>query len=237
MSFASQTEYRVRFDWGLNGAGALADSEALVIVDVLSFSTCVDILVSQNGCVFPFRYKDERAEEFARDHVAMLAGPRDEPGSVSLSPLSLLGRGPIAVVLPSPNGSVLTEQLSRKSADMYCACLRNADAVASALSHYKSINVIAAGERWKDGTLRFAIEDLLGAGAVISALSGQKSPEALIAVSGFMSAKDELKTLILQSASGKELVERGFERDVDIATDYNSSSAVSMLRDGAYRAL
>ena len=48
---------------------------------------------------------------------------------------------------------------------MIAGGLRNAAAVAAAAARAGDVvGVIAAGERWPDGSLRPAIEDLLGAG-------------------------------------------------------------------------
>jgi 2-phosphosulfolactate phosphatase len=98
----------------------------------------------------------------------------------------------------------------------------------------KTITVIAAGERWADNTLRPAVEDMIGAGAIISFLTGSRSPESNAALSAFFNVKDELSNVINACASGKELIERGFSVDVDMACEYNASSNVPLLKEGAY---
>jgi 2-phosphosulfolactate phosphatase len=99
---------------------------------------------------------------------------------------------------------------------------------------FGSITVIAAGERWPDGSLRFAIEDLIGAGAVIEGLGGSKSPEASLAEAAFRDGESSIKDLLQECASGRELIERGFERDVELAAELNVSEAVPGLADGRF---
>ena len=51
-------------------------SDVVIIVDVLSFSTCVDIATDRDATVFPYLWKDDRAHEFAIAVDAELAAPR-----------------------------------------------------------------------------------------------------------------------------------------------------------------
>ena len=86
-------------------------------------------------------------------------------------------------------------------------CLRNAQAVATmarTLGH--AIAVIACGERWEDGSLRPAFEDMLGAGAIIKGLAGDCSPEALAAVAVFEQCHSDLPGVLKRCASGKDRV-------------------------------
>lgn len=115
-------------------------------------------------------------------------------------------------------------------------CLRNAGAVARAATGLGSrIAVIPAGARWPDDSLRPALEDWLGAGAVIEGLVGSLSPEAVAARDGFRGARDDLLERVLGCESGKELVERGYEEDVCLARELDVSQSTPLLEDDVYR--
>lgn len=234
MNFATQHPYAIRFEWGIQGVRNVANSGGVtIIVDVLSFSTCVDIACSRDAQILPYQYKDETAEVFARANSALLAVGRSGKG-LSLSPQSLLTIEPnTRLVLPSPNGSTLT--LACKTPVVLSACLRNASAVAAYASRQRTpITVIAAGEQWDNGALRPATEDLIGAGAVIHFLTGDKSPEATVAELAFIGSKENLSSILVGCASAIELIERGFADDVQLAEDFNISSCVPRLINGAY---
>ena len=50
-----QDDYDVRCEWGLHGVQRLAPiSDAVIIVDVLSFSTSVVIAVERGAVIFPY---------------------------------------------------------------------------------------------------------------------------------------------------------------------------------------
>jgi 2-phosphosulfolactate phosphatase len=229
-------DFELRCEWGEQGLARLAPSSGLVIlVDVLSFTTAVDIAVSRGATVFPYGPQHTGAEEFARRRSAEVARKiRIASGGYSLSPSSLtrIGAGR-RIVLPSPNGSALS--LATGLAPTIAGCLRNATAVARAAQEIgKSITVIAAGERWPDGSLRFALEDWLGAGAILAALPGRPSHEARAAIAAFHDARSRLLVVLNECPSGQELIERGFADDVALAAQYDVSTAVPRLRDGAY---
>lgn len=224
----------VYFDWGKNGLLSLANKvDVLIIVDVLSFSTCVDIAVSRGALVYPFAFKDNRATNYATEIKAVLAHKRGE-SKYSLSPESLLDiPNKTKLVLPSPNGSELSTLVS--GIPIFTACLRNAKAVAlqsSTLSN--NIGVVAAGEKWEDNSIRFAIEDMVGAGAVISCFNTELSIEAKAAKLVFDSNEDNIESVLLQSISGQELIDRGYIGDVNIAAKVNVSNVAPRLINGAF---
>ena len=230
----TQAEFDIRLEWGEHGVNLLAPiSDVIIIVDVLSFSTSVEIATSRKAVVYPYRWKDESAQEFARSIGAELA-PKHRNVGFSLSPKSLLNI-PMGtkLVLPSPNGATLT--LATGETPTLAGCLRNARAVAEAAKKYGNrIALVPAGERWPDGSLRPSFEDLIGAGVIIRYLDGNCSPEAYAAKSAFLSAEQELTNLLLQCGSGKELIERGFKEDVFLSAELNVSECVPVLQAGAY---
>ena len=95
------------------------DAEVLIIVDVLSFSTAVDIAVSRGVSVLPFPLGNiESAGLQAAKQGALLALPRKKAsGGPSLSPASLMDLDAGSrLLLPSPNGSRLSTLCIGKTA-------------------------------------------------------------------------------------------------------------------------
>ncbi|MEH2438344.1 MAG: 2-phosphosulfolactate phosphatase [Nostoc sp.] len=234
----NQLEFNLRCEWGSQGVAQLAPiSDVIVIVDVLSFSTCVEIATNNGAIIFPYAYKDESAIDYAKSVQAELASHRQRwtTSGYSLSPKSVtqISAG-TRLVLPSPNGSFLT--LHTGNTPTLAGCLRNCQAVARFAQTYgDKIAVIPAGERWKeDDSLRPAFEDLIGAGAILSYLDDSLSPEAEVAVTTFQAFQQDLLGYLKKCSSGKELIERGFESDVELSAAYNVSDCVPFFTDNAY---
>jgi 2-phosphosulfolactate phosphatase len=236
MTLFNQQEFDIRFEWGARGVDELAPiSDVVIIVDVLSFTTCVDVAVSRGAIIFPYRGPAEELPAYAASVGAEWAGHKRSANAFTLSPTSLCNiPSGTRLVLPSPNGSTLT--LAAKPTPVIAGCLRNAEAVAQAANGFgQKITVIAAGERWRsDNSLRPTFEDFLGAGAIIHHLEGRLSPEALSAASMFRSLQAEIGNYMNGCSSGKELIEGGFEQDVTLASQLNVSGCAPVLVDDAY---
>jgi 2-phosphosulfolactate phosphatase len=163
-----------------------------------------------------------------------------EAGALSLSPRSFEDDVAVAdvdrVVLPSPNGSSIAFGLADAGVTVLGASLRNAAAVARHLDAGTGrVVVIAAGERWPDGSLRPAVEDLWGAGAVLSALTrGSRSPEAVAAVAAYDVVRGRLADALTTCASGQELVDDGWGGDVEVAAGGDVSTVVPVLRGDVF---
>jgi 2-phosphosulfolactate phosphatase len=342
-----QSGFGIRFGWGPNDLRRLAPgADVVVIVDVLSFSTAVDVALGRGAIVLPYARHDGTEQEFAAANDAVVASqrrtstasnpveaaadddasrpadtaptarptdapsrtgssdtpsttrPGDRPSPTaptdgpwtpeptgeadtvppgwSLSPASLTTiEAGTRLVLPSPNGSALAFGANDAGAGaVLVACLRNASATAQACIDADIVAVIAAGERWRGATgpLRPALEDLLGAGAVIDALTALRtrngasgdgtgpdgnsnenqgndsnsveeqrpriessagdsdpSPEAMAAAAAFRDARAELGARLAASGSGRELIDRGFGADVELAAALDVSDIVAVL--------
>ncbi|ALE77043.1 hypothetical protein FRP1_30135 (plasmid) [Pseudonocardia sp. EC080625-04] len=245
----TQARYPVRLEWGPVGAAVVSDGcEFAVVVDVLSFTTTLTVACDLGIEVVPCPWRDQRAEALACEHDATLAVGRTaaSTGQVSLSPGTLRGAEPMRrLVLPSPNGSNISSRMAGIGATVIGASLRNRTAAATWLTQQANsadrapqIAVIAAGERWPDQSLRPAIEDLWGAGAVIRALVDQGwerlSPEADAAMHCFDAVSNDVATALHHSAGGVELDDLGFSEDVDIAAELDQSSSTPILLNGIY---
>jgi 2-phosphosulfolactate phosphatase len=205
-----QSTYQVRLEWGVAGLARLDPAEIAVVVDVLRFSTTVIDAV-------------ERGEDVPLDAAAH---------AVSI------------------NGAAVAAAAAGRGALVLLGALRNASTVAAAVLAEQerrgartSIAVIAAGEmtgRDAAATVRFAVEDQLGAGAVVDALGAlgidHTSPDAAVAAESFRALRRAVKHLLTASGSGLELIERGMRDEVLAAAAVDAASVVPVLRDGVFRA-
>jgi 2-phosphosulfolactate phosphatase len=246
----AQDGFRARFDWGPAGAEAVGPGAGIVaVLDVLSFTTALTVAIDQGIEVFPYRWRDCTAVSHAERHKAVLAVGRaqaTELGQVSLSPATIRqSTGIERLVLPSPNGSAISHKLAAAGSRVIGVSLRNVDAAADwTTSRLREaprtvVAVIAAGERWTDGSLRPALEDLWGAGAFLAGLAdrgiGPLSPEAEAAAAAYRQAADRLPQLLADCAGGRELIGYGYPQDVAIAGEINASRSLPVLDGNSFR--
>jgi len=246
-----QAAYAVRLEWGPTGAAAVAEgADIAIVVDVLSFTTTLTIAVARGTRVFPFPWKDDRAAAYAQERDAVLAVGRFETARLerplpSLSSARLLESEPVErLVLPSPNGSTICAALAGTGVQVVGASLRNRAAVAEWLAPRvrggAKVALVAAGERWPDGSLRPALEDLWGAGAVLAALAplasagAALSPEAQHAASSYELVSSRLHDALHTCASGQELAAAGFADDVIASAAVDADDVVPVLGDDGF---
>lgn len=244
--YFTQSSFRVRLEWGRRGARvAAARGDILVVVDVLSFSTAVATAIDRGALVRPCADQEEAdsvaVEIGGEAAVHRLRAQRE--GGYSLSPLSFLHAGAGArVTLASPNGATCSRHAAVVP-HLFAGALVNATAVGAAVDRLlaareRNATVVACGERWQthseDGELRFAIEDYLGAGAIIAAIGAEKSPEARLAEMAFRGARESIAEIIRDSGSGVELRAKGYGGDVDHAAKLDRYATVPKMREGMF---
>jgi 2-phosphosulfolactate phosphatase len=96
--------------------------------------------------------------------------------------------------------------------------------------------VIAAGERWPDGSLRPAVEDSWGAGALVCSLLKAgwtgASPEALAVAAAFDAVTDVAAAL---RGCGQDLIRISYADDVATAAHLDEGTTVPLLDHEAFR--
>jgi 2-phosphosulfolactate phosphatase len=226
---------RVTCDWGVNALANVTRNSVVVVVDVFSFSTAVTIACGRGASIYPCPWSDEHAVELARVEEARLASKtRDSAFSLSPSALLEIPHG-TRMVLPSRNGSAISFGARQTGfASIVAGCLRNAAAVARWVGE-RPAAIIACGERWPDDSLRFAIEDWLAAGAIITHLPHARSAEAEAATAAFERLRDDLTGAFRGSLSGRELIDAGWADDVAVASELDADDIVPILDGNAFR--
>jgi 2-phosphosulfolactate phosphatase len=254
----SQSGAGVRFDWGPAAAEVIARGPgAVVVIDVLSFTTAVSVATGRGTAVIPYPLAGEGAAELATRLEADLAVPRrqrspDHPWT--LSPLTLMSApGTPRLVLPSPNGSAIAALVARRQSGeradagtrgqaVLAGCLRNVTATVGWLlvrgygNDGPPVWLVGSGERWPDGSLRPALEDQLGAGAIADAFAREGcslSVEAQAAAATYRAAAD-LAAAIEGSSSGRELGAMGFPDEPGFAAMLDADVHASVMADGMF---
>ena len=246
--WAAQQGFDVRLSWGPAGVEALGPHVAvLVLVDVLRFTTAVDVATARGAAVRPATWPFDPARApgsaVAPDATHVVVADGSGPGQLGLSPGGLAALGPgDDVVLPSANGSHCSALAAGSGAVVVAACLRNATAVAryAAEAGPGAVGIVPCGERWGDGRLRPAVEDLVGAGAVVGALAAPPYAPSCRARGrgrrGRSAACTDLAAMLDECESGRELHSKGLAGDLVWAAACDVSDSVPVLgADGAYR--
>ncbi|MGP2451473.1 2-phosphosulfolactate phosphatase [Pantoea stewartii subsp. indologenes] len=221
MNWYRQDAFAVRLEWGIPAIDHLAgDVDIIVIIDVMSFSTCVSVAVENGARVYPYPWKDHSVTQYAQSVGAIAANSdrRFSGQGYSLSPRTLLSVRPDEkLVLPSPNGSATCFRARERGVPVLTGCLRNLTATAEACRAFSRILIVPCGERWPDGSLRPCIEDYVVAGGIIAALAQRTlSPEAQTAVAAWHAHQSQNFAALFHCVSAVELIQRGFPDDVTL---------------------
>ncbi|WP_332698629.1 2-phosphosulfolactate phosphatase [Halalkalibacter lacteus] len=238
----NQSPYDIRIEWGRRGAREAAEREDIVIiVDVLSFSSTVISALRYGARIYPYPPNLDGSEYAKKVGAEFILGRAEAAkiGKPTLSPVSFnKEHSKKKYVMSSLNGAFCT-WISSKVPALLIGSLINASSVASVANRLKletkvNITVVPCGEQWSDvreneDTLRPSIEDYLGAGAILSYLDGERSPETEVCIGAFHNAKPRINELIWECGSGRELRERGFEGDVKHCGRLNVYQTVPIL--------
>ena len=227
-------------DWGPEGVAAAAvRGDVVIIVDVLSFGTAVSTAVMSGAMIFPCTTQVEALEMAELPATQAAVHRRDVPasGRFSLSPLTMLAAGPgVKISVASPNGATCC-RMSESARGTFVAGLVNAGGTARAAAHMArthacGVTVIACGERHPNGSLRPAVEDWMGAGAIVSHVEAPWSAEAEVCRETYLAVHYRVPELVSESESGRELRAAGYAMDVTYASAIDVHDTAVIMRRG-----
>ncbi len=239
----NQHPHRCRFDSGRRGVrDAAARGDVVVIVDVLRFSSCVAVAVERGASVYPCAWDADAAALAERIGGRVATAPPGSRTTFALVPTFTEARRGETIVLRTGNGAECT-LLAASAPHVFAGALVNALAVAHAVTRILDrsdlcVTVVACGERLSrptdDEPTRFAVEDYLGAGAILSTIKHDLSPEARVSAAAFERSQGDVLELLLDCASGRQLHAWGLEDDARFAAQIDVCGTVPLLQDGRY---
>jgi 2-phosphosulfolactate phosphatase len=203
-------------------------SDLSIMVDVLRASTTITVALDHFKEVIPVLEQGE-ALKIASKKEALIAGERRgatiEGFDAGNSPIEIQKLTGDTLVLTTSNGTRIMEGMNSK---VLVGCFTNARAVARAAQELANseIEVVMAGVEG-----RFAIEDFLGAGEIISNLQNEDLDEYAQAAVLAVQDKNLIKETVLKSRSAKRLTEIGFKKDVEFCLKRDISNNVPVFQN------
>ncbi len=203
-----------------------------IMVDVLRASTTITIALEKIPYIIPTLEIDEALTTTPKNE-AFLAGERGgytiEGFDTGNSPIEIQKFSGKPLIITTSNGTRILEGMSGRA---LIGSFVNARAVAKKafMTAVDEIEVVMAGVRG-----RFAIEDFLGAGEIISYLQkhdlDEMAQSACLAIQNTELVDEHVKN----SMSAKNLREIGFGADVEFCLQRNISNIVPQFKDGQIR--
>lgn len=208
--------------------------DVAIMVDVLRASTTITVALENFNEVIAVKDKN-KAIELAKKHRSILAGERKgskiEGFDVGNSPVQIKDFSGKSLILTTSNG---TRVLDNIKANALIGSFVNAKAVANAASKLAKnhIEVVMAGVEG-----RFAIEDFLGAGEIISNLLDYEIDE--MAFSAYMASRNDemVSKAIMNSKSALKLQELGYINDISFSIRKDIYNIVPVYKDGIIKRL
>lgn len=209
-------------------------SDVAVMVDVLRASTTIIVALDNFDQVIAVK-DEKKAIEIAKKLKAVLAGEREgakiKGFDTGNSPVRIKKFHGESLVLTTSNGTRILEGISAKT---LIGSFINAKAVAKAAAEIAEdhIEIVMAGVNG-----RFAIEDFLGAGEIISNLIDYKTDE--MAFAAFMASRDEnmVNRAIINSKSAVGLQKLGYNKDISFSIKKDIYSLVPIYMEGIIKKL
>jgi 2-phosphosulfolactate phosphatase len=224
------------------------DGLDVVIVDVLRATTTIVFAVSRGARVLPLADDAEAIERarvlgdaaiLAGEHLGtQLAGFHCNNSPTELAKLDLANR---TVVMVTTNGTRAIAACA-SAQRVFAGALTNAPALGRALCRNgaleRDLAIVCAGRN----TGALAFEDLLGAGAIASAVVESAAPGAdlwladgaRLARNVFEQHRPDLSCAVASSDAAQELVEKGYADDVVTCGTLGEVMTVPLLVDGQF---
>ncbi len=203
--------------------------DVAIMVDVLRASTTITVALEKIPYIIP-TLEIEEALAMATEHEAFIAGERRgatiEGFDTGNSPLEIQKLSGKTLIITTSNGTRILEGIHGQA---LIGSFINAQAVAQKATKIASnhIEIVMAGVRG-----RFAIEDFLGAGEIISHLKNHELDEMAQAAVLAVQDPEKVNEHVQKSKSARNLRKLGFGEDVDFCLQRDISQIVPQFQDG-----